>query len=114
MKIRAPLLRFLMLAAALVALAVPQASAAAPSATLLAMAGATMPAHHMPGMAHGSTQADLDLCTQHCLASVAVLPATPAPVARPVGRPLPLPASPAYLRLDPPEPQGPPPKPAFS
>ncbi len=118
MQVRLSLLRVVIVVLALVALALPQAPAAAQDAGPMAIARSTM-LHRMPDMAdmvHGTAhgQADLDLCVQHCLASVAILPATPAPAARTVGRRV-LPVSPpGYPRLDPPEPQGPPPKAALS
>ena len=116
MQVRSALLRFVIVALALVALALPQAPAAARDAG--AMAASAMP-HHMAGMTdmvHGTghAQGQADLCVQHCLASVAILPATPAPAARTVGRRV-LPVSPpGYPSLDPPEPQGPPPKATLS
>ena len=123
MQVRSALLRFVIVALALVALALPQAPAAARDAGAMADAASAMP-HHMADMAgmtdmvhgtgHAEGQADLDLCVQHCLASVAILPATPAPAARTVGRRV-LPVSPpGYPSLDPPEPQGPPPKATLS
>lgn len=106
-------LRFVMTALIAAALLGPMSQGSAAHAASMPLSAHLVMAHD-PGMAHDPSKAAIDLCAEHCLANIAILPSAPAlPMAAVQGAAYAMPMV-TYSRFELREPPGRPPKPVLS